>query len=1059
MLNFMPRRRGKGEKGQAFILVLILLAFGIVIMTALLGFIGTGAKTGTVYDKKAAELYAADAGIQDAIWQIRNQQLTTTCPTYNRYDFTSPGWSYDIPPVNNENVHVQLWNMWMIPTTIVPQPVTQADITKCQNIATGGQLIVTGNTIMPALTANDNVTTIYEYDINIAYNPGASDLVINDIGIWFPPGYSLFPDETNHKCSLTGLPGNYTNAMSQVSLAGNNCWYWAFPNAPTFIDFPVHNGTAPSTVTVTVKLYFKPPQDQSTLKPDAVAWIKTTGNSAIPFAWDSTTTIVKTSATAKKGSDTGTTIDSYMAHSELPQMQTAQAGDYVATGKTLMLGVDPASNQRELLLNDNSNTVIGVPTNANANANVELAYLYWTGWLKQPLVGSDPSVGIFWDNGNNLNNWTFGNPSSWSSSGTSPGDFYGQFVGHYSSGGDPARYLTLANAVDLRDTTGTDTNLNYTSATIQWQQQVVTNPITLRAAGANATGTTSVTCLQPNGTAANDVLVAFIIDHSTTNGQSTAPAGWLGTGYAYASGKRFQVFTAVVGKNSLTGSQWIFTGLTTQSQGVIIGYYNADTSGWGGLDTAVSVRNNASGTYGTTGITTVTDGDMVIAAFGSYVAANPTYNWSSESCATIGALNERFDNKNGAACSIAIADILMTTHGATGNSNATPYSGKANAGILLALKPAEINTIRLSISKNGGAYTEVGTYSGNSPNSPTGSFSYTLAAGYLHSQIKFRFYLDGFGGPGESASLDNIGVMVTNGAINTEPADTTVTFSITRDDGTVNTFTTPLTADYTDPNQVQSQIKDPLLNPNDGYYYGCRVDVTNLVRSYSDGADMTHYGIGNGIYDVAGVYADSLKADSVTYGSASFAGWSLVIIYSSTDTLGHQLYLYDLKSTFRSVPATPANTQTQQITGFIVPQPVATETEAARLTIFVGEGDIQITGDYVAIVDQRDSTEHYLWDGVGTLPAPYTSSNTQAAPFNVWNGRSTGSTGPEAGIDVDTFSVPWGTPTSTGILRPGDTSANIHMYTNGDGYVTVYMILSFRSTITTGGSISYLIRN
>ena len=412
---FTIRRKGekRSQAGQALILVLVLLALGSVIVTSLLGFIAVGAKTGTVYDKKAAELYAADAGIQDAIWQIRNQQITTTCPSYNRYDFNSTGWSYDIPPVNNENVHVQLWNMWMIPSGIKAAPAI-TDVPSPQTIATGGQLIVTGNTVMPALTANDGVTTIYEYDINISYNPGAADLRINDIGIWFPPGYSLLPDETGHTCSLTGLTGNYANTMTKVSLAGSNCWYWAFnPANAQFINFPPawRSGTAPSAVTITIKLYFQPPQDQSTLKPDAVAWITTSGNSSVPYAWDATTTIIKTTARAYKGSDTGTTIDSYMAHSELPQMQTAQAGDYVATGTTLMLGIDPTSNQRELLLNDNSNTVSTVPT--NANANVELAYLYWTGWLKQPATGANPAVGVFWDNGNNLNNWTISSPSSW----------------------------------------------------------------------------------------------------------------------------------------------------------------------------------------------------------------------------------------------------------------------------------------------------------------------------------------------------------------------------------------------------------------------------------------------------------------------------------------------------------------------------------------------------------------------------------------------------------------------------------------------------------------------
>ena len=152
MLRMIGKRKKQSQAGQALVLVLVLLALGSVIVTSLLGFIAVGSKTGTVYDKKNAELYAADAGIQDAIWQIRNQQLgTTTNNNYNRYDFTNTGWSYAIPPVNGENVHVQLWNMWMFPTTIVPQPVTQADVTQDQNIATGAttnQLIVTGNTIV-----------------------------------------------------------------------------------------------------------------------------------------------------------------------------------------------------------------------------------------------------------------------------------------------------------------------------------------------------------------------------------------------------------------------------------------------------------------------------------------------------------------------------------------------------------------------------------------------------------------------------------------------------------------------------------------------------------------------------------------------------------------------------------------------------------------------------------------------------------------------------------------------------------------------------------------------
>jgi hypothetical protein len=362
------------------------------------------------------------------------------------------------------------------------------------------------------------------------------------------------------------------------------------------------------------------------------------------------------------------------------------------------------------------------------------------------------------------------------------------------------------------------------------------------------------------------------------------------------------------------------------------------------------------------------------------------------------------------------------------------------AYICFTIKPF-LDTVRLSISNNGGtSYTEVGNYP------VTGNYTYNIGSAYYNSQFKMRFYLDGFDQAGEYVDLDNIGVLVTSAAITNHTADTTVFFSI--NGGTPHL----LAADPTNADQVQSQTKDAGA---DGFYYGCRLDVTQFVKNESNGVNLSAspdpiYGNGNGAYDVGGAYADSLQADGVTYGTASFTGWSLVIIYSSPDTLGHQLYLYDLKDTFTSVPASPANTVAMQIAGFIVPKQNTGETEVAKLTCFVGEGDIQITGDYVALVNQR-GTSQKLWDGVD-LPS---DNNTQLNPNNVWNGRSTGSASSQAGIDVDTFSILW----SDSLLQQGDTSATLNLYTSGDGYVTIYKILSFRSKITTGGSIGYLIRN
>jgi len=61
----------RDESGKILILVLVLLVVGGLLLTPLLGLMSTGLMAGQVYEKKASELYAADAGVEDAMWQIK----------------------------------------------------------------------------------------------------------------------------------------------------------------------------------------------------------------------------------------------------------------------------------------------------------------------------------------------------------------------------------------------------------------------------------------------------------------------------------------------------------------------------------------------------------------------------------------------------------------------------------------------------------------------------------------------------------------------------------------------------------------------------------------------------------------------------------------------------------------------------------------------------------------------------------------------------------------------------------------------------------------------------
>jgi hypothetical protein len=61
-------------------------------------------------------------------------------------------------------------------------------------------------------------------------------------------------------------------------------------------------------------------------------------------------------------------------------------------------------------------------------------------------------------------------------------------------------------------------------------------------------------------------------------------------------------------------------------------------------------------------------------------------------------------------------------------------------------------------------------------------------------------------------------------------------------------------------------------------------------------------------------------------------------------------------------------------------------------------------------------------------------------------------------VDIDNFYVPRGSPVSSGLLKPGDTSAHLDLCTAQANWNLVYIIISFRSKAKTGCALTYLIR-
>jgi len=99
-MKIVVNRLARDEKGQAMILAVILLVVGGLIVSSLLSYMGTGLLAGRVYERRTAELYAADAGVEDAVWKIEHGEVAL-CPG-------DPTNNYTISAVNGKSVAVTI---------------------------------------------------------------------------------------------------------------------------------------------------------------------------------------------------------------------------------------------------------------------------------------------------------------------------------------------------------------------------------------------------------------------------------------------------------------------------------------------------------------------------------------------------------------------------------------------------------------------------------------------------------------------------------------------------------------------------------------------------------------------------------------------------------------------------------------------------------------------------------------------------------------------------------------------------------------------------------------
>lgn len=213
----------KDETGRVLELVLILLTVGGLILAPLLGLMSTGLLAGQVYERKTDELYAADAGAEDAVWKIQNQvdEVKGLTPCY-------PDWSYDMSEVNGKSVNVTI-------TYVTNMTYRVESIATGNNSGTRIEAYVTGESYYGDYSGLMEHVLISPGEVNVA------NKVIVDPPEPYPDDphgtYANYPDAWPEVWELEEFYGDQVEdgrecyGYTVVDLDGNNC-----PTGPIYIN-------------------------------------------------------------------------------------------------------------------------------------------------------------------------------------------------------------------------------------------------------------------------------------------------------------------------------------------------------------------------------------------------------------------------------------------------------------------------------------------------------------------------------------------------------------------------------------------------------------------------------------------------------------------------------------------------------------------------------------------------------------------------------------------------------------------------------------------------------
>jgi hypothetical protein len=388
------KRLIRNEKGQAMILVLILLMIGGLVVTPALS-MSTALKAGQVYENKMYEFYAADAGIEDALWYLQSSdrllQLDSAWESDDvswsfAYDMTDPDDPIKPDDINGKEVDVTITHIWLLDGLCAYSPDYN------------NQLEVIG------YFNSDNDTNCI-----VDFITESGDVGLDQIGVWLPNGYGYVANSvTINGVSISDpLVTNPTITPHQ----GGTALVWDytgtdFEDLSDLVAPPSGGGMTPGASfppTIRLSFDFTPPTGTSGIN-FFFPWMVIEGQ----IAWDISFGFYHVQSEGITPTISSTTNETYVAWGT-PRLipgtggsTSSIYGDYIAIGNSLMtncwqnrqsLGwgryryynpgppcnyTDTYRNCRGTYYTESSAQIDSgaVPS----DAQIAKAYLYWTAW-------------------------------------------------------------------------------------------------------------------------------------------------------------------------------------------------------------------------------------------------------------------------------------------------------------------------------------------------------------------------------------------------------------------------------------------------------------------------------------------------------------------------------------------------------------------------------------------------------------------------------------------------------------------------------------------------------